>query len=91
MTVGLGWCIFAGIILGMLAHSFKVDRAPSGTKAMLLTMAIGIAGAVALSFVGIALGLFGREQMGAFVASLVGAAALLLAWRFYPHGGTRAA
>lgn len=86
MTVGLFWTLFAGFILGMLMNAFHPMRLATGLKALLLTCAIGMVGALAVSFGGQGMKLWDQEAMGAFVGALVGAGVLLIAARYFVGG-----
>jgi uncharacterized membrane protein YeaQ/YmgE (transglycosylase-associated protein family) len=79
MTVGLFWTIFAGFILGLLMNAFLPMGRLAGSKGLLLAVAIGMTGALAASFAGQGMHWWGREQLPAFVAALVGAGVLLAA------------
>ncbi|GGI84685.1 membrane protein [Polymorphobacter multimanifer] len=61
---------FAGLIAGWLAPG----RAPSGC---LLTIVVGIAGAVFATWAGRWMGLYSEGQNAGFLASIIGAVALL--------------
>jgi len=77
MTSLLGAIIigfFAGLIAGWLAPG----RRPAGC---LVTIAIGIAGAVFATYGGRALGLYSEGQTAGFIGSVVGAVLLLALWR----------
>jgi len=77
MTIGLFWTIFAGVIAGILMDGFLPLQKLPGMRGMLALCVVGIVGALAASFAGQALHLWGREEIGAFVAAVVGAGALL--------------
>lgn len=77
MTIGLFWTIFAGVIAGILMNGFSPVKRLPGMKGLVALCAVGVAGALAASFAGQALNLWGREEIGAFLAAVVGAAVVL--------------
>ena len=83
MTTGLFWTLFAGFILGMLTNAFLPMGRKTGALALGLTCAVGIVGALVASLAGQGLRLWDQEQIGAFVAALVGAAVLLAVVRHF--------
>lgn len=86
MTVGLFWTLFAGFILGLLMNAFYPMRLATGLKALLLTCAVGVVGALAVSLAGQGMKLWNQEAMGAFIGALVGAGVLLVAARYFLGG-----
>ncbi len=91
MTTGLFWTLFAGFILGLLMNAFKPMGITTGMKALLLAAGIGMVGALAASSAGQGMHLWGREQLAAFVAALVGAGMLLAASRYFVTRTAKAA
>jgi uncharacterized membrane protein YeaQ/YmgE (transglycosylase-associated protein family) len=73
----LGWIVF-GLIVGAIAKLLMPGRDPGG---FIVTILLGIAGALLGGFLGRALGLYGPEDVAGFVMSLVGAIVLLLLYR----------
>jgi uncharacterized membrane protein YeaQ/YmgE (transglycosylase-associated protein family) len=73
----LGWILF-GLIVGALAKLVMPGRDPGG---IIVTMLLGIAGAVIGGFVGRALGLYGPGEAAGFVMSFIGAVVLLWIYR----------
>ena len=73
----LGWILF-GLIVGALAKLVMPGRDPGG---IIVTMLLGIAGAVLGGFTGRALGLYGEGEAAGFVMSFIGAIILLAAYR----------
>jgi uncharacterized membrane protein YeaQ/YmgE (transglycosylase-associated protein family) len=73
----LGTAIF-GLIVGALAKLVMPGRDPGG---ILVTMLIGLAGAVVGGFLGRVLGLYGPGEAAGFIMSALGAIALLSAYR----------
>ena len=73
----VGWIVF-GLIVGVIAKLLMPGRDPGG---MIITILLGIAGAVLGGFIGQALGLYGPEDPAGFFMSLLGAVALLFGYR----------
>ena len=73
----LGWILF-GLIIGALAKLVMPGRDPGG---IIVTMLLGIAGAVLGGFVGRALGFYGPNEAAGFVMSFIGAVVLLWIYR----------
>jgi uncharacterized membrane protein YeaQ/YmgE (transglycosylase-associated protein family) len=76
MTI-IGW-IIAGLIIGALAKVLMPGRDPGG---MLVTILLGIAGAVVGGFVGRALGFYAPDQPAGWIISILGAVLLLAGYR----------
>ena len=77
MLTILGWILF-GLIVGALAKLVMPGRDPGG---IIVTMLLGIAGAVLGGFLGRALGLYGEGEAAGFVMSFLGAIVLLAIYR----------
>jgi uncharacterized membrane protein YeaQ/YmgE (transglycosylase-associated protein family) len=73
----IGWILF-GLIVGALAKLVMPGRDPGG---IIVTMLLGIAGAVAGGYIGRALGWYGPNDGAGFLMSLVGAIVLLWIYR----------
>ena len=73
----LGWILF-GLIVGALAKLVMPGRDPGG---IIVTMLLGIAGAVLGGFIGRALGWYGEGEAAGFLMSFAGAVALLAIYR----------
>jgi uncharacterized membrane protein YeaQ/YmgE (transglycosylase-associated protein family) len=73
----LGWILF-GLIVGALAKLVMPGRDPGG---IIVTMLLGIAGAVLGGFVGRALGFYGEGEAAGFFMSFIGAVVLLALYR----------
>ena len=73
----IGWIIF-GLIVGAIAKLLMPGRDPGG---IIVTMALGIAGALLGGFIGRALGWYGENDAAGFLMSLVGAVLLLWIYR----------
>ena len=73
----LGWILF-GLIVGALAKLVMPGRDPGG---IIVTMALGIAGAVVGGFIGRTLGWYGSNDGAGFLMSFLGAVLLLWIYR----------
>jgi uncharacterized membrane protein YeaQ/YmgE (transglycosylase-associated protein family) len=73
----LGWILF-GLIVGALAKLVMPGRDPGG---IIVTMLLGIAGAVLGGFIGRAMGLYGEGEAAGFLMSFLGAVVLLVLYR----------
>lgn len=72
------WAIVVGLVVGALAKLIMPGRDPGG---VLVTILLGIAGAVLASYLGQALGWYAAGQSAGFIASVVGAIILLAVYR----------
>jgi uncharacterized membrane protein YeaQ/YmgE (transglycosylase-associated protein family) len=73
----LGWILF-GLIVGALAKLLMPGRDPGG---IIVTMLLGIVGAMVGGFLGRALGWYGPNDGAGFFMSLLGAILLLWIYR----------
>lgn len=73
----LAWILF-GLIVGALAKLVMPGRDPGG---IIVTMLLGIAGAVLGGFVGRALGFYGEGEPAGFLMAFFGAIVLLVLYR----------
>lgn len=73
----IGWIIF-GLIVGAVAKLLMPGRDPGG---FIVTMLLGIAGALVGGFLGRAAGWYGPDDPAGFLMSLFGAVVLLLLYR----------
>ncbi len=73
----LGWILF-GLIVGILAKFVMPGRDPGG---IIVTMLLGIAGAVLGGMLGRAMGLYAPGQPAGFVMATLGAVLLLFIYR----------
>lgn len=81
----IGWILF-GLIVGALAKLVMPGRDPGG---IIVTMLLGIAGALAGGFIGRALGWYGPNDSAGFLMSLLGAIILLWIYRLVIGGRAR--
>jgi uncharacterized membrane protein YeaQ/YmgE (transglycosylase-associated protein family) len=73
------WSLIVGLVVGALAKLFMPGKDPGG---VIITMLLGIAGALVAGFVGRSLGWYAEGTSGAgVIASIIGAMALLGIYR----------
>ena len=72
----LGWIVF-GLIVGVIAKLLMPGPDPGGT---ILTILLGIAGALIGGFLGRAVGLYGPNDAAGIFMSVLGAIVLLFAY-----------
>jgi uncharacterized membrane protein YeaQ/YmgE (transglycosylase-associated protein family) len=75
----LAW-IFIGLLAGALAKLVMPGRDPGGC---VVTVLLGIAGALLAGFVGRMLGIYAPGQTAGFLAAVLGAIAILALYRFF--------
>jgi uncharacterized membrane protein YeaQ/YmgE (transglycosylase-associated protein family) len=68
------WTILIGFVAGLIAKAIAPGGGPSG---FWLTAILGIAGALAATFVGQMLGFYPEGHPAGFIASVIGAIVLL--------------
>lgn len=73
----VGWMVF-GLIVGALAKLVMPGRDLGG---VLVTIALGIAGAVVAGFIGQSVGWYQAGEPAGFVAAILGAVLLLFIYR----------
>ena len=73
----IGWVIF-GLIVGVVAKLLMPGNDPGG---MIVTVLIGIVGAMIGGFLGRAIGFYGPGEPAGLILSILGAIVLLFAYR----------
>ena len=73
----LGWILF-GLIVGALAKLVMPGRDPGG---IIVTMLLGIAGALLGGFLGRAMGLYQAGESAGWIMAFIGAVVLLFIYR----------
>jgi uncharacterized membrane protein YeaQ/YmgE (transglycosylase-associated protein family) len=73
----LGWILF-GLVIGALAKLVMPGKDPGG---IIVTILIGIGGALLGGFLGRSLGLMGDNQQAGWIAAFIGAILLLVLYR----------
>ena len=81
----LGWIVF-GLVVGAIAKLLMPGRDPGG---IIVTMVLGIVGALLGGFVGQALGMYGPNESAGFIMALVGAVFVLFIYRISIGGRHR--
>ena len=71
------WILF-GLVVGVIAKLLMPGRDPGG---FIVTILLGIAGALVGGFVGRAMGFYGESQGAGWIMSILGAIALLAVYR----------
>jgi uncharacterized membrane protein YeaQ/YmgE (transglycosylase-associated protein family) len=77
MTGVIGWILF-GLVVGVIAKLLMPGKDPGG---IIVTMLLGIAGALLGGFVGRFAGLYGPNDAAGYITSTLGAIALLFIYR----------
>jgi uncharacterized membrane protein YeaQ/YmgE (transglycosylase-associated protein family) len=80
------WALIIGLVVGAVAKLLMPGRDPGG---FIVTMLLGVAGALVATFLGRALGWYGGGQGAGFIASVLGAVLLLWIYRkfFFRRAG----
>ena len=73
----LGWIVF-GLVVGAIAKLLMPGRDPGG---IIVTMVLGIIGALLGGFIGRALGMYSANEGAGFIMALVGAVLVLAIYR----------
>ena len=73
----LGWIVF-GLIIGAVAKLVMPGKDPGG---IIVTMLLGIVGAIFGGFVGRAMGLYGQNESAGVFMSILGAVLVLFVYR----------
>ena len=71
------WILF-GLVVGFIAKLLTPGRDPGG---FIVTMLLGIAGALVGGFIGRAMGFYGPNESAGWLMSILGAVILLLLYR----------
>jgi uncharacterized membrane protein YeaQ/YmgE (transglycosylase-associated protein family) len=72
------WMLIIGLVVGALAKLIMPGRDPGG---ILITMLIGVAGAMIAGLIGRSLGWYAHNEGAGFIASIIGAVLLLAIYR----------
>jgi uncharacterized membrane protein YeaQ/YmgE (transglycosylase-associated protein family) len=72
------WMLIVGLVVGAIAKLFMPGRDPGG---VIVTMLIGVAGALVAGFLGRAVGWYSEGQPAGFIASILGSILLLAIYR----------
>lgn len=74
------WTLIVGLVIGAVAKLLMPGRDPGG---FIVTMLIGVAGSMLAHFIGYQLGWYADGEPTGFIASVLGAVALLAAYRAF--------
>ncbi|HTI37660.1 MAG TPA: GlsB/YeaQ/YmgE family stress response membrane protein [Vicinamibacterales bacterium] len=74
----IAWILF-GLVVGIIAKLLMPGRDPGG---FIVTILLGIAGALLGGFIGRAMGFYGQNESAGWLMSIVGAIVLLVIYRF---------
>jgi uncharacterized membrane protein YeaQ/YmgE (transglycosylase-associated protein family) len=77
MIAVLSWIVF-GLVVGIIAKLLMPGNDPGG---FIVTVLLGIAGALVGGFIGRALGFYGPSEAAGYLISIVGAIILLALYR----------
>jgi uncharacterized membrane protein YeaQ/YmgE (transglycosylase-associated protein family) len=72
------WMLIIGLVVGAVAKLIMPGRDPGG---ILITMLIGVAGSIIAGLIGRSAGWYAQGESAGFIASIVGAIALLAIYR----------
>ena len=79
--MGFLWTLIIGLVVGAIAKLIMPGRDPGG---IIVTMLIGVAGALLAGFLGRALGWYSDPGQGpGIIASIIGALVLLFLYRMF--------
>jgi uncharacterized membrane protein YeaQ/YmgE (transglycosylase-associated protein family) len=72
------WTLIIGLLVGLVAKAIMPGKDPGG---FIVTVLLGIAGALIADFVGRSMNWYADGQPAGFIASVIGAIALLAIYR----------
>ena len=72
------WMLIIGLIVGAIAKLLMPGKDPGG---MLITMLLGVVGAMIAGFIGRAAGWYNAGEPAGFIASVIGAILVLAVYR----------
>ena len=73
----LSWIVF-GLVIGIIAKLLMPGKDPGG---FIVTILLGVAGALVGGFIGRAMGFYGPDQSAGWLMSILGAVILLALYR----------
>ena len=77
--------ILIGLLAGVIAKFLMPGRDPGG---FVITILLGIAGALVATYLGQALGLYAANEPAGFIGAVIGAIIILFAYRFFRRRST---
>jgi uncharacterized membrane protein YeaQ/YmgE (transglycosylase-associated protein family) len=81
--MGFIWMLIIGLIVGAVAKLIMPGKDPGG---FIVTILIGIVGALLAGYIGRALHWYAEGEAAGFIASVVGAILLLILYRLFTKG-----
>ncbi len=72
------WAIVVGLIAGLVAKLLMPGRDPGG---IIVTVLLGIGGALLATWLGRAVGWYGADESAGFIGAVVGAVLILVLYR----------
>jgi uncharacterized membrane protein YeaQ/YmgE (transglycosylase-associated protein family) len=78
------WMLLIGLLVGAIAKFLMPGNDPGG---IIITMILGVIGALVAGFAGRSLGWYAQGEPAGFIASVVGAMILLLVYRMFAGRG----
>ena len=81
--MGFIWMLIIGLVVGAIAKLLMPGRDPGG---FIVTILIGIAGALIAGYLGRHFGWYTEGQAAGFIASVAGAILLLIVYRLLTKG-----
>ena len=72
------WMLLAGLVVGVIAKALMPGRDPGGA---IVTIMLGMAGALVAGILGRAAGWYAEGQAAGFIASIIGAVIILAIYR----------
>ena len=78
--MGIIWTIIIGFIAGAVAKLVMPGKDPGG---FIITIALGVAGALLATFLGRLIGWYQQGESAGFIAAIVGAVILLVLYRLF--------
>lgn len=81
------WALVIGLVVGAIAKMLMPGKDPGG---FIVTMLIGVVGAMLAQWIGLAAGWYAQNEAPGFIASIVGSMLLLWGYRALVGGRTRA-
>jgi len=72
------YILLVGLVAGILAR--LLSSGPNRPSGFLVTIALGVVGAFAATFIGQAVGWYRPDQGAGFIAATIGAIAVLFVW-----------
>src|SRR5687768_11410296 len=83
-TMDLLWMLIIGLLVGAIAKFLMPGNDPGG---IIITMILGVVGALVAGFLGRSLGWYNAGEPAGFIASVVGAMLLLFIYRMFVGRG----